>query len=616
MPTTTRRTTTPATARLHRARVAHRAYLHHAPTLIAGLARLAGLLTMLDTVLPARERARAHQLVPLLPIPATDAATAATVALGLLLLRVAAGLRRRKRRAWRIAVAATILIGLAHLLKAHRDEDGGAAVLATTLALLAMLITAHARFTARSDPASRWFALRIAFQFTAAGLTLGVLTLYLNPENVEGHATFWTRLTQALAALVGATGPLRLHGERFRDGFTGSLLAIGLLTAAILVVLILRPSEPLARLSRPDEDQLRAVLHRHGHRDSLGYFALRRDKSVIWSASGKAAVTYRVLHGVILASGDPLGDPEAWPGAIAAYQELAEQYGWARAVIGCSELAATIYQRECGLRAIQLGDEAIITTSGFTLEGRPMRGVRQACTRITRAGYDVQTRYTSMINPSELDDLARAADAWRGDTVERGFSMALSRLGDPADGDCVIVTAKHNGALRGLLHLVPWGNDGLSLDLMRRDHASDNGLNEYLIVKLIEAAPALGIARISLNFAVFRDAIDRGARIGAGPFLRAWRRLLIIASRWWQIDTLYRFNVKFRPSWQPRFLSYEAGRDLPRILLAALEAEAFLTRPPILKRLLRRPTGPTTGLSNDRTHVTSAGSGREYPNAQ
>lgn len=94
---------------------------------------------------------------------------------------------------------------------------------------------------------------------------------------------------------------------------------------------------------------------------------------------------------------------------------------------------------------------------------------------------------------------------------------------------------------------------------------------------------------MSLNFAVFRDALERGERIGAGPVLRAWRRLLLIASRRWQIESLYRFNAEFGPSWQPRYLSYPHARDLPRITLALLQAQAFLRRPPRLARWLRRP---------------------------
>jgi lysyl-tRNA synthetase class 2 len=291
---------------------------------------------------------------------------------------------------------------------------------------------------------------------------------------------------------------------------------------------------------------------------------------------------------VFLVSGDPIGDPEAWPGAIHEYLRQVEEYGWVPAVIGCSEQGATIFHREADLSAIELGDEAIICAKDFSLEGRQMRAVRQACTRVQRAGFEVQVRRTGDVPAEELAELDKLASSWRGDAVERGFSMALSRLGDPADSDCVVATATQDGKLRGMLHFVPWGQDGLSLDLMRRDRSADNGLNEYMIVQVIQQAETLGLNRVSLNFAVFRDAIERGEKIGAGPILRAWRWVLVFASRWWQIETLYRFNVKFRPEWEPRFLSYPATRDLPRIAVAALEAEAFITRPHRLKRLLGR----------------------------
>ena len=85
---------------------------------------------------------------------------------------------------------------------------------------------------------------------------------------------------------------------------------------------------------------------------------------------------------------------------------------------------------------------------------------------------------------------------------------------------------------------------------------ADNGLNEFMISQLIEQCPELGVRRVSLNFAVFRDALERGEKIGAGPILRAWRWLLIFASRWWQIESLFRFNAKFRPYWETRFVSF------------------------------------------------------------
>jgi lysyl-tRNA synthetase class 2 len=518
-----------------------------------------------------------------IPIPASAAATAIAAVSGLLLLRLAAALRKRKRRAWRAAVVLTAVIVVAHVVR-----DRHAAEIVIPLVLMAMLITSRSRFTAKADPHNRWFALRVFLQFFVIAVAYGLIMLYSYSHHLVGNPSFMDRLVEVVTSLVGGGGQIGMTGERFDDVFHGTLFAFGLVTVVVVALLALRPSEPVARLSDDDETRLRGLLDKHGERDSLGYFALRRDKSVVWSPSGKAAITYRVVLGVALASGDPIGDPEAWPGAIAAYRDLVEEYGWTPAVMGASELGATVFKREMCLSTLVLGDEAIIDVKDFTLEGRPMRGVRQACTKVARAGYEVQVRRARDIDPAEFSALTEMAAAWRGDAVERGFSMALSRIGDCKDTDAVVATACLDGEVQGLLHFVPWGSDGLSLDLMRRNNHADNGLNEYMIAQVVQHCPELGVRRVSLNFAVFRDALERGERIGAGPVIRAWRGMLLFASRWWQIESLYRFNVKFRPYWEPRFISYPSPRDIPRIALAALEAEAFIVRPHRLKRMLGR----------------------------
>jgi lysyl-tRNA synthetase class 2 len=558
------------------------AYLRHAPGLAATIAALIGVFSLLDAVWAA-QREHVHMITRVLPVPASAAATAIAAVSGLLLLRLAAALRKRKRRAWRAAVVLTAVILIAHLV---RDRHMGAIVIPAVL--LALLLTARTRFTAKADPHSRWFALRVLLQFVFVSIVYGMTMLYVYSGHVVGHPSFWARLYEVVASMVGGGGQIQVTGERFDDVLHGTLFAFGLGTAVVVALLALRPSEPVARLSADDEGRLRELLAKYGERDSLGYFALRRDKSVVWSATGKAAVTYRVVLGVALASGDPIGDPEAWPGAIAAYRQLVEEYGWTPAVMGASELGATVYKREMDLSTLVLGDEAIVDVDDFTLEGRPMRGVRQACTKVARAGYEVQVRRARDIEPQEFATVIKLADAWRGDAVERGFSMALSRVGDAQDGDAVLATACRDGQLQGLLHFVPWGADGLSLDLMRRNHSAENGLNEYMISEVVRRGCELGIRRVSLNFAVFREALERGERIGAGPITRAWRGLLVFASRWWQIESLYRFNDKFRPRWEPRFISFPSTRDIPRIALAALEAEAFIVRPHRLKRMLGR----------------------------
>ncbi len=560
-------------------------YLRRAPQIVAAVAAALGVLTLVDALV-VDERYRVHAIAQVIPVPASAQLPRHRLIIftsGLLLLRVAAGLRKRKHVAWQVSVVATGLMSLAHFFREERRIAEG--VISLTLFLL--LIASRSCFTAKSDPHSRWFALRVAAQFAGAAALLGLAMTYVSRQ-VVGKPSVGARISEVAQSFVAGNGPVGFRSDRFGDVFHGTLFAIALVTALTAVLLFLRPSEPIARLSNEDERRLRELLDKHGERDSLGYFALREDKSVVWSPTGKAAVAYRIVLGVALASGDPIGDHEAWPGAIAAFRALVDGYGWTPAVIGCSELGATVYKREYGLNALELGDEAILDVADFSLEGRAMRGVRQACNGAMRAGYKVQLRRAHEIGPEEFAELNVLSERWRGNGAERGFSMALSRMGGEDDPNCVIVTAGTDSELHGLLHFVPWGEEGLSLDLMRRDRTADNGLNEFMLAGLFEGCRELGIRRVSLNFAVFRDALDRGGRIGAGPVLRAWRGILVFLSRWWQIESLYRFNVKFRPYWEPRFLSYMAARDLPRIAVAALEAEAFLVRPHRLKRMLGR----------------------------
>lgn len=559
------------------------------PTLIGRACALVGLLDIAAGVFPRFRHSRMHALAEALPGSFGPFAAALSLSAGVLLLLLAHGLRRRKRRAWRAAVVLLPAGAVAEFV--YRHSLLGVFI---SVALLVPLLRHRAEFAALPDPRSRWRALANFVLMSAGSLVLGLVIVSVHPDRTLGDPSLADRLTHVVYGLFGFEGPVDYQGSTsWTVAF--SLGALGWLTAVTTSYLAFRPEHPAARLTEEDEARLRDLLDRHGRRDSLGHFALRRDKAVVFSPSGKAAVTYRVVSGVMLASGDPIGDVEAWPGAIERFMDEAKAHSWTPAVMGCSETGGEVWTRETGLDALELGDEAVVDVADFSLAGRAMRNVRQMVKRIERAGYETRVRRVRDLSAGELERVRLAAGDWRGTDNERGFSMALGRIGDAADGDCLIATAhKHDdtpgpyGDLKAILHFVPWGEDGVSLDLMRRDRLADPGMNELLIVAALQAAPKLGIARVSLNFAMFRAALARGEKIGAGPVLRAWRGLLVFLSRWFQIESLYKFNAKFQPRWEPRFVVYRASADLPRIGFAAMQAEGFVDLALPLPRFLRR----------------------------
>jgi lysyl-tRNA synthetase, class II len=565
------------------------------PNVAALLCFLIGLNDVL-AVLKPDWHASLHRFSAYAPGTLTNVGRTADVIVGLMLLLLSHALRRRKRRAWQAVVALLAFDIAIHFLHAPRIYFSAVVALVVLIALLYF----HDEFYAIGDPRTRWTALW-AF-FGLAIIDMAISLGYLATGGLMGNPPLPERIEDAIYELVGVDGPITFISDRHGDLYHILTSGLGLFTLVVTAYLFFRPARRHARLAPADAERIRGLLDKHGERDSLGYFALRKDKDVIWSPTGKACVCYRVVAGVMLASGDPIGDPEAWPGAIDAFLDEADRHAWRPAVMGCSELGAEVWVREGDLTALELGDEAIVNVADFSLSGRSMRNVRQMVNRVGKQGYTSQVRRVKDIPPEELRQMMQVADTWRDTATERGFSMALGRVGGPYDGDCVIATAHENGTLRAILQFVPWGSDGLSLDLMRRDRSAQPGLNDFLIVETIKAASDLGVKRLSLNFAMFRAALERGERIGAGPVLKAWRAILVFMSRWFQIESLYKFNAKFNPEWQPRFFVFPGGKDAPRIAVAALEAEAFLVWP----RLSLRRMGRALGLGRLRRAISHA----------
>ena len=427
-------------------------------------------------------------------------------------------------------------------------------------------------FTAHTPPGS-WRRLVLTLVGGAA-VTTATAVVLVGATTEQPHRG--RLVVGVLARSVGAIG--RRHAEQLAPvpvwvpEICSALLAATLLAA---VVLFLRAGRRARRWSGQRELATRALVERYGEDDSLAYFATRRDKEVVFSPDRRAMVAYGVRHGVSLAAGDPVGDRASWPAAIQAWRTEARHYGWLPAVLSASEDGARAYVA-AGLRPLAMGDEAVLEPSRFSLAAPALGPVRHAAQRASRAGLRTEVRRQEQVPPAELAELVAAAASWR-QGVDRGFSMALDRVADPADGQVLWVTARDaDGALQGLLSFVPWGRRGVSLDLMRRSPTAPNGVTELLVTDLLRGAARLGLVRVSLNFCVLRPVYAAGRRFGAGTVTRLNYSLLGVLDRFWQLERLYRANQKYDPSWRPRFLCYEDLVALPQVLVAAASAEGFL----------------------------------------
>jgi lysyl-tRNA synthetase class 2 len=354
------------------------------------------------------------------------------------MLLLAGGLRRRKRRAW-VFLLLLAGVGIVANWQIHRYR-----VVVVYVVLLGLLVWARRDFTARSQPRARLAALRVLLVMSAFSMGSGYLLVWRTAVD----APVLRRLREVFFGLLGFAPDLTFRHSSASSFTQIALTTLGGLTALLTIATLLAPVRKAATLSTEAEAAVRELLAGFGDRDSLGYFALRRDKSVIFSPTGKAAVAYRVVGGVTLAAADPLGDPEAWPGAISAWLAEADSYAWTPGVVGASEVGAIAYRR-AGLDALELGDEAVLDLDTFSLEGRSMRVVRQAVNRVGRAGYTLDVRRQRDLSDVERAELVTTVERLRGEDAERGFSMALGRVGDAGDPEVVVARAPGRGGRAG-----------------------------------------------------------------------------------------------------------------------------------------------------------------------
>ena len=537
-----------------------------APVVVGVLVGIGALLNLVHAVLPGENTGLVRDFTPDAVGPF---AHAVGVVASVALLVAARGLVRRRHRAWQVAVGVAALSATLHAL--HGINQGTLA----SVVILTLLLARRHDFDGPGDVSISRLALRRLGLSAVLIAAYAFSVLWINRIDADQPLTFRFVLGETGRGLLGlhAGGSPHLNGH-FGEWFPLSLLLLGVATTLWVVAGWLAPWRHRV-LQEQHERELAAALVRAWGVDTLAPFVLRADKSYFFGPDESAFLAYRVVGGVAIVSGDPIGPPASFDELLQLFVAHAHERDWRVAILGAAEQWLPLYARH-GLHSLYHGDEAVVDVASFSLDGRAIRKVRQSVHRLERSGYTARVLRPSELDRDLRDQLEGVADAWRGAEPERGFVMALDRLFRLGDRDALFVVGLDpGGRVTGFLHFaVSSAGCALSLSSMPRLRDSPNGFNEWLICETIAWARAHGYDRVSLNFAPFAALLAPEAELSSLQGVQ--RRALLTLKGHFQLDNLLLFNRKFAPSWERRFVVYEKRRDLPRVGVAALAAEAYL----------------------------------------
>ena len=409
-------------------------------SVLAWAAALVGAIGVASALTP--EMANRYRIVRgVLPPGFPTAARIGALAFGIVLIWLARSLARRRRRAWQLAVAVVIASAIAHLLKGLDFEEA-----TISLLLLVALLRYRRTFDVPGDPGTNRPLLAILAAVATAG-----------------------------AVILG----VELRGGEISDRASDVFTALGFVLGFVALYLWLKPLSHRVAQTVGERHVARALVDAYG-RDSLSFFALRRDKSFFFSPTRRAFLAYRVVAGAALVTGDPVGDEDEFDALLAEFRRVVHANGWRLAVLGASDAQLDHY-RAVGLRPILLGEEAVLRPDSFSLEGRPIRKVRQSVTRLEKAGYRLRVVAAEDADPALRTELDRVSDLWLGRNPERGFTMSMDELYAP--GTVFAVAETEDGDIGGFLHLAPTpAGGGWSLSTMRHPRRPERAEDRKSVV--------------------------------------------------------------------------------------------------------------------------------------
>jgi lysyl-tRNA synthetase, class II len=519
----------------------------------------------------------------------------ASVVIGILLIAIARGLARGKRRAWALSLVLFAAAAVVHLL---RGPDPLAVLL--SVAMLIALIWFRRDFRAQADRGSLAQAIAFVPLYLLGVLAITAISMFAERHHIDPGLTVGGVVRTTYGGMIGFDGPYTFHHRVFRGFIDAGLPTLGIAGALMFLFLVFRTFAQALPPSPERRGRAEHIVRTWGD-DTLDYFALRRDKNYYFSADGRSLIAYLYVRGTAMAAGDPIGPPEDTARTVDEFLHFCAGRGWRTAFFAVREADRQIY-RDRGMHVIYLGDEAIVSCREFTLDGPAMKDLRAVVRRLDR-DHTFELIAESEASPALVAELNEISELWRGGAPERGFTMELGQAVEGSEKDFVIALAyEREGRVAGFLRFVPvYGQrPGYSLDLMRRRPDAANGITEYLIARAALGLGARGFESLSLNFAAWGRLLDSAEDAGwAGRLQRLMAKGL---NPFFQIQSLRDFNQKFNPTWVPRSVVIDDLSDLPRIALLYASVEGFLELP-VLGRLLEPPLRQQVDAAEPLTHA-------------
>ena len=340
------------------------------------------------------------------------------------------------------------------------------------------------------------------------------------------------------------------------------LMAIVLLAYGLSYLLSVAPPKSHVKPSAVDIERVKEIVMESS--ETQGYLALLGDKYLFWNEARDAFIMYAITAQFWIAMGNPVGNKASIEALLYAFLQHANRYSAKAVFYQTSEEWLPAYL-DLGLSMFKLGEEAFVDLTTFSLQGKSRDNQRSAVNKFSRLGYPFEI-LTGLEVENALPQLRQISDAWLANknTCEKCFSIGF--FAESYIKNCDVAVIKDEaGNIKAFANIwLTKDKAELSIDLMRYDPDSPNGMMDYLFAELMLWGKAENYQWLCLGMAPLAGLDNR-------PLAPVWNKvgatLFKHGEHFYNFAGLYAYKAKFSPQWHPRYLAAPAGLSVPFILM-------------------------------------------------
>ncbi|WP_430332607.1 phosphatidylglycerol lysyltransferase domain-containing protein [Rhodococcus sp. ACT016] len=326
-----------------------------------------------------------------------------------------------------------------------------------------------------------------------------------------------------------------------------------------------------------------------GSGSALSWMTTWDGNSYWFGPGGDSYVAYRVIGGVALTTGGPVGRPDRVRDDVAGFAEFAAANGW----VPCF-YSVTADVRDAahalGWVGVQVAEETVLDLGSIAFTGKKFQDVRTALNKAAKWGITAEWITFRTAPLAITDQITAISEEWVADKgmPEMGFTLGgLQEMDDP-EVRCLIAVDEHR-TVHGVTSWLPVYRDGRvvgwTLDFMRRRaDGPQQGFRpamEFLIASAALLLEQEGAEFVSLSGAplatVSQDVPATASEAGLSdvpaevrPGLSdAMDSVLEVLGQTLEpvygFRSLLAFKSKFQPRYEPMYMCFADPVALPSI---------------------------------------------------